>query len=204
VQALLNLATTLDRAGSVRRSTPHLLDAVDSSPTSWVLPLLVAAGIGLATLCFLERRGRRPIRMARIRAAQTELLLAEASQRYQSLFDRNPHAVYSLSGDGDFTVANDACETVSRYRPDEMLGMNFAQLIHPKDLDRAVQSFLRAMRGLPEDFEGTIVHKDGGTVDLQVTALPIVIADEVVGVHGDGRHQRSTRARSPTVSERGW
>ena len=54
-----------------------------------------------------------------------EKLLQENEQRYRSLFDYNPDAVYSFDLEGNFLTANAACETLTGYPVDELLRMSF-------------------------------------------------------------------------------
>jgi len=54
------------------------------------------------------------------RLAEDRLL--ENEQRYRSLFDRHPDAVYSFDAEGRFVSANAACEGLTGYGLDELIG----------------------------------------------------------------------------------
>ena len=110
--------------------------------------------------------------------------LAESEQRYKSLFEHNPNAVYSFDLAGTFTSANPACETVSGYRVDELVGSSFVSLIVPEDRDRAMESFQAAAAGEAQADEIAIQHQQGHRVELHVTKMPIVVDGEIVGVYG--------------------
>lgn len=115
---------------------------------------------------------------------ETERRLEESQQRYKSLFEHNPDAVYSFDLEGNFLTANAACEEVSGYTVEELLQMSFVSLIVPEDLERTLQYFEKVARGEPQTYEIAITHKAGHRVELNVTKLPIIVADEIVGVYG--------------------
>ena len=118
------------------------------------------------------------------RLAAVERAMRETDERYRSLFDYHPNAVFSLDLEGRFTTVNPAAERVSGYAADELLGMAFAEMLPPEELEPTVGAFLGALERRPQRLEVAFLHKDGRLVDLSVTALPIVVDDEVVGVYG--------------------
>jgi PAS domain S-box-containing protein len=113
-----------------------------------------------------------------------EEALIESEQRFKSLFDYNVDAVFSFDLDGAFTSANPACQRVSGYSTEELLGTSFAPLVVEEDLQRAFDSFTRAVLGEPQTIEVAIRHKEGHRVDLSVTAIPIITASGTTGVFG--------------------
>lgn len=115
---------------------------------------------------------------------QAERRLQASEQQYRSLFDHNPDAVYSFDLEGSFVSANPACQEVSGYAPGELLKSSFAPLIVPEQRERVKECFRRAASGETVRYEATIRHKDGHRVELQVTNVPMMVDDEVVGVFG--------------------
>ena len=114
----------------------------------------------------------------------TERDLAETSERYRSLFTYYPQAVFSLDLEGRYLEVNPAGGRLSGVPTSELLGKNFTSLIAPEDLARTHAAFLRVLDREAQHLESTIVHRDGHLIELDITALPIVVADEVVGVYG--------------------
>jgi PAS domain S-box-containing protein len=110
--------------------------------------------------------------------------LRESEQRYRSLFEHNPDAVYSFDVEGRFTSANAACEELTGCTIDELIGTPFATLVVPEHRERANQHFLTAMRGKATSYDEAIVHKSGRRVEISVTKLPIIVDGKVVGVYG--------------------
>jgi PAS domain S-box-containing protein len=115
---------------------------------------------------------------------QAEMRLEESEQRYKSLYAHNPDAVYSFDLEGNFVSANLACETLTDYTAEELMGRSFAPLVVPEDLERTLRHFEKAAKGEPQNYEIAINHKRGHRVELNVTNLPIVVAGEIVGVYG--------------------
>ncbi len=116
--------------------------------------------------------------------ARTERFLEESEQRYKSLFEHNPDAVYSFDLEGNFLSGNPACEKISGYTVEELLQMSFVPLTVEEDLERTRQHFEKAVKGEPQNYEIAIIHKDGHRVELNITNTPIVVEGEIIGVYG--------------------
>jgi PAS domain S-box-containing protein len=108
----------------------------------------------------------------------------ESRQRYRSLFEKNPDAVFSIDMDGRFSSANPAAERISGYSSEELLGISFAALISDDERAAVQEQFQAALGGVPQEIDTWILRKDGERVDLAMTVVPIVVHGEVVGVYG--------------------
>ena len=117
---------------------------------------------------------------------QAEVALKESEQRYRSLFQHNPNAVYSLDLEGRFTSINAAAATLSGYSEEEAMKMSFQQIIAPEHLETVRRNFARASGGQPQTYESAIITKDGRKIDVFVTSTPIIIDGKVTGVYGIG------------------
>lgn len=124
------------------------------------------------------------VRIAREQMSSTERSLAESIERYRSLFAYSPHAAFSLDLDGTFTDTNTIAEEVSGYSSEEFRAMKFTDVITPEDLPVALAAFESALNLAPQALEATMRHKDGRIIEVSVTAVPVVVWGEVVGVHG--------------------
>ncbi|WP_159081740.1 PAS domain S-box protein [Paenibacillus sp. CAA11] len=113
-----------------------------------------------------------------------EFMLKESEQRYRSLFDYNPAAVYSMNLDGDYMTANANLEKITGYTLEELLGMYFGPLVSEKDLPKTLHHFNLAKQGHPQSYDLTIIHKEGYPVEINTTNIPIIVDKEVVGVFG--------------------
>lgn len=118
------------------------------------------------------------------REAAAERALDEAREHYRSLFQHNPHAVYSFDLAGRFLSANPACERLTGYTEAELLQLQFQQLIVPEKMARTAAAFVRAVAGEPQRYESALLHKAGARVEIAVTNTPIIVGGTVVGVYG--------------------
>ncbi|HEY1117639.1 MAG TPA: ATP-binding protein [Acidimicrobiales bacterium] len=129
-------------------------------------------------------RRRRELNDALNALGMVERDLATTTERYRSLFDYHPDAVFSLDLEGRFTDVNHSAVGMTGYAAEDLLAMNFADLVHPDDLEYVAAAFAALLERQPQHIEARVVCEDGGLLDVEVTGLPIVIADEVVGVYG--------------------
>jgi PAS domain S-box-containing protein len=120
--------------------------------------------------------------------------LEESEQRYRSLFDHNPDAVFSFDLEGHFLSANPACEALSGYTPADLLGTSFAPLIVPEDLEGTFANFRRAAEGTATRYDVRLRHRSGREVRLGVTNVPIIVGGRVVGVFGIAEDLTAQRA----------
>ena len=118
-----------------------------------------------------------------IRLTETELAFAETTERYRSLFDYNPHAVFSLDLFGHFVASNASSERLSGYSIAELRELEMGVLILPNRAADTAAAFGKALNREPQQVDTALTHKDGHVVDLSVTGLPIVVAGEVVGIY---------------------
>jgi PAS domain S-box-containing protein len=141
----------------------------------------VAAMLGLAGYTWRRHRDTRTETAA---LRDTERALAETGERYRSLFDYHPHAVFSLDLDGRYVAANPASEQLAGYTAHELSGMGFPEVLVPEDVERAGLAFRAVLGREPQVIDLRVGHRDGHVIEVTVTAVPIVIGDEVVGVYG--------------------
>ena len=122
--------------------------------------------------------------LPRRRLSPGERDLAESTERYRSLFLYNPHATFSLDLRGRYADANPAAERLCGYSLAELLRMEFTSVIHPDDLARVRRTFDDVVNLRTRQLEARVLHRHGDTIEVSLTALPIVVCGEVVGVHG--------------------
>ena len=117
-------------------------------------------------------------------AKPCEVALAENSERYSSLFTYHPHATYSVDRSGYYTHANHRALAMTGLSLEQMKETHFAQVIHPEDLHLIQDGFDRALVGEPNLAEARVLRADRQVVHVRCTMIPVVVGDEVVGVHG--------------------
>jgi two-component system, cell cycle sensor histidine kinase and response regulator CckA len=115
---------------------------------------------------------------------QAAAQLEESEQRYRSLFDHHPDAVFSLGPNGEFLSANAMCGVISGFPPGALIGRSFAPLIVPEILDVVLERFRAAVGGTPQSYQAAIINSRGHRVDIDVANIPILVGGKVVGVFG--------------------
>lgn|GEM_PF-519909 len=115
---------------------------------------------------------------------QSERRLQESQQRYRSLFEYSPSSVYSMDLNGRYTSLNTNLEALLGYDREELLGMHFQQIIDREDLTPTLYHFEQAKKGNPQNYETTVIRKDGSPMEIAVTNVPIIVDERVVGVFG--------------------
>jgi len=162
--------------------TPHQIEAYYAPYGKWFENRIYPYAGGLA-IFFQDVTERRTV-AARLR---------ESEQRYRSLFDHHPDAVYSFDREGRFVSANAACEGLTGYSPEELIGKPFAPLIVPENRMKTLERFRRVMTGVGTSYDETILHKSGRRIEVNITALPIVVDGDVVGMYGIARDLTARR-----------
>ncbi len=105
-------------------------------------------------------------------------------QRFRSLFEFNPNAIYAMDGSGVFTQVNPATERLTGYSADELIGSSSLKYVHPDDRVTAIRNFRQALKGTASTFEMVTIHKSGSNIQLSVTYVPMTINGQIVGVFG--------------------
>jgi diguanylate cyclase (GGDEF)-like protein/PAS domain S-box-containing protein len=98
----------------------------------------------------------------------TERRLSE--NRYRDLVEHARDAIYAADPAGNLVSVNQAGVDMSGYSREELLGMNFLDLIAPEDAEVAMESMGRSLSGEDQDrIELRLIAKDGHQVYVDVT-----------------------------------
>jgi len=110
--------------------------------------------------------------------------IEESEQRFRSLFEHNTDAVYAVDLDGRYTMVNPAGERITGYDAADIVGAHYRDLVTPDEVGHTARLFDRAASGEAVTYESSVLHRDGRRIELDVTNVPIVVDDEIVGVFG--------------------
>ncbi|GEP38993.1 hypothetical protein NPS01_26560 [Nocardioides psychrotolerans] len=146
--------------------------------------LVFTGVVGMVGFAIIAWRRSRLLGRELDRGARIDRALRETTERYRSLFDYHPSAVFSLDLEGRFTSVNAAAEQISGYRAAELVGTSFPDLLLPDELETMLLTFSLLVAREPQRFEVGFHLKNGTTVDLRITGLPIIVGEQVVGVYG--------------------
>ncbi|MFD2613588.1 PAS domain S-box protein [Paenibacillus gansuensis] len=177
----------------IEHVTEAIMEVIESGKSGESTVKIVLPGAGLKVVHLIWEVTRNPegepahlIGMAQDVTDhwRMEQRLREREQHYKSLFDNNPAAVYSMNLNGDYLTANANLEKITGYTLEELIGMYWGPIVHPKDLAKTQYHFGEAVKGTPQSYDLTIIHKDGHHVEINSTNIPIIVEDEIVGVFG--------------------
>jgi diguanylate cyclase (GGDEF)-like protein/PAS domain S-box-containing protein len=117
-----------------------------------------------------------------------ELALRASEERYRELFENANDVVYTHDLTEHFTSINAAGERITGYARDEVLGMNFAQVIAPEYLELARQMMARKLAGEPPRvYELDIIAKGGQRISLELSTRLLRQDGVPVGIQGIAR-----------------
>ncbi len=117
-----------------------------------------------------------------------EMALRESEERYRELFENANDIVYTHDLAEHFTSINGAGERITGYSRQEVLNMNFAQVIAPEYLELARQMMTRKLAGEPPRiYEVEIVAKGGARMSLELSTRVIRQGETPVGIQGIAR-----------------
>jgi PAS domain S-box-containing protein len=122
---------------------------------------------------------------------RAEEALRESETRYKDLFDHATDGIYTVDFQGNFTSANEAVIRFLGHSRDELLRLNFKDVLDPEYLPVAEANFLnKVQRGLEATgpYEVLVRSKDGTSLWLEVTSRVITEDGRPAGVHGTARN----------------
>jgi PAS domain S-box-containing protein len=99
------------------------------------------------------------------------------------LFNDYPDAVFTLDLKGEFLSANKALIDLSECSEEVLLGHPYTPYIAQEDRIKALGHFKKTIKGELQNFDIRTISAKGTRRTLNVTNLPIVINQEVIGIH---------------------
>lgn len=105
-----------------------------------------------------------------------------SEQRYKSLFEYNPNAVFSLDKEGLIVSVNDAFERISGYFRKDIERKKFNTLLPLSVREDIEGKVSQVLKGNPQNYETHWVKKDGNTITVHITMLPIYVDKNIEGV----------------------
>ncbi|MDR6719983.1 PAS domain S-box protein [Paenibacillus sp. 2003] len=110
--------------------------------------------------------------------------LRESRQRYRSLFEHNPAAVYSLNLEGKYSAVNSKLVQMLDIPRNKLIGQSFLSNLDKCEVQYGKHYFEMVKQGEPQYYETRIVNSRGRKIEVSVTNVPIIVDKEMVGVYG--------------------
>ena len=107
--------------------------------------------------------------------------------------------ICTVDAEGNYVYVSAASKKVLGYSPDEMLGRNMLEFLHPDDRERTLEHARTVMAGKQHnDFENRYIHKDGRVVDLMWSAswseedgVRLAVARDITALKRSNRRQEA-------------
>ena len=122
--------------------------------------------------------------------------LRQSLEQYRLLSENAMDIVYALDRDGRYSYINASIEQLAGYRPDELIGRRFTEVLPPELRAARLESFERRMRGEDEGTSAEIEYlaKDGRRIPLELRLATIRRDGEIVGMQGIARDMTRRKA----------
>ncbi|RMG35224.1 MAG: EAL domain-containing protein [Gammaproteobacteria bacterium] len=127
-----------------------------------------------------------------VRAMNARLAISE--QRHRFIIENSPDIIYMLDATGHFTFINERISQVLGYRPDEMIGRHFLELLPLEDQERIGHAFNERRTGkrATQNLEMRLVHKRSRLLGPgQVNTVPVEL--NAMGVYEEAEGDQRGR-----------
>ena len=127
--------------------------------------------------------------------ASVTLPASLSGERYRTLVEASSDVITVVDSAGTITYANGAVETVLGYEPDEMIGADGDEYVHPADRDSVTETFeaVRAAPGESRTVEFRARSADGSWCWVEATMQNLL--DDIDGIVVSGRDVTGHRER---------
>lgn len=114
-----------------------------------------------------------------------ELELSE--ERYRSLFEYNPDSVFSIDLKGKIENINNVGASLLGGDKDTLIGSSIINFVDKRYLEETEENFAKVNSGWISNHEFTIKDKDQKQIWIDMTHIPILVQNHLVGSFGIGR-----------------
>jgi two-component system cell cycle sensor histidine kinase/response regulator CckA len=110
--------------------------------------------------------------------------LRESEERFRSLVQNSSDIITVLEADGTIRYESPSLHRLLGYRPEEIIGKNAFEFVHPEDLNFVLQTFLARLQipGTIPDIEFRFRHNDGSWRTLEAIGNNLLHDPQVKGV----------------------
>ena len=183
----------------VRTGEPFIAEDIVRHPKSGDIHLSVKAlkvGNGLAiTASDITQRKK------------AEHAVREKEEHFRALIENSLEGIAVLSSDGTIRYESPSVKQVVGYEPEELLGRNMLELIHPDDVQNAAESLERLFKGLEQtaSMQVRFMHKDGSWRIIEGVARNLLHDPIVNGIVANYRDiTQRKRAEEATATARAY
>jgi PAS domain S-box-containing protein len=130
---------------------------------------------------------------AAVEQARTQAALGQYERWYLSLLENTSDLIFTQDLEGNFSSINRAAEKLTGYTQDEILGMNFRQIVAPEYAELVWKSTLRMLEDRrPSSRDLAIISKTWRRIPVRMSSHLVYDFGKPIGVQGVMRAQGRT------------
>jgi diguanylate cyclase (GGDEF)-like protein/PAS domain S-box-containing protein len=104
-------------------------------------------------------------------------------QSFQSIIEHHTDAVVKIDINGHFIETNPITEQITGYSQEELAGTSFTNIVKGEYLEETLYFFNKVTQGEVQNYNTEIVRKNGESLYLNVTSIPIVINGQMTEIY---------------------
>ncbi|MGC9454257.1 MAG: PAS domain-containing sensor histidine kinase [Phycisphaerae bacterium] len=110
--------------------------------------------------------------------------------RLQRIVDNTWDIIFQMDLAGNYTFGNKAAERILGYRLDQLLRMNYTQIVAPEDVDTVRQRIQARLEGKPlsQPFSFAAIRADGERIFLELSTTGVYEDGVLVAIQGVARN----------------
>lgn len=122
---------------------------------------------GSETMVLIEHNDISERKLAEQKLFTTTHALQQALNDLNNVLNSSLDVICSFDQEGRFVSVNDAAETIWGYKPEELKGLKFIDLVFHEDAKRTLEEDIKIRNGVPVTmFENRYIHKNGSIVPM--------------------------------------
>jgi PAS domain S-box-containing protein len=102
------------------------------------------------------------------------ILIEESAEKYRNLVATMSDVTFTLDFDGNVIDTTPSMNRITGLSREETIGKRFSEFVHPDDIQKAEEEFMRAIRGIGRPLEIRVTALDGTLRWVRINALLIM------------------------------
>ncbi|NEU10501.1 response regulator [Flavihumibacter sp. R14] len=125
--------------------------------------------------------------------------LAQSELKFRSLFENNPDQVYYQDRNGYLRDVNQAAADLINKPVSELINCHYSAFIDSEHYQASEIAFKEVLSGKPVKFEQVLRRVNQPDLLAEITKIPVIVADQVIGVYTVAKNITKERAFLQTI-----
>jgi len=110
--------------------------------------------------------------------------IRQAEMKYRTLVENLNEIIYRLDDKAVIDYVSPNLESLTGYKPEDVVGRNFIEFVHPDDVNGRIEQYNKIMSGISEVTEYRFIDKKGSIVWVRTSARVVYRDNAVTGIQG--------------------